>query len=926
MTLVNPQLLTLLLAVPLLFWAFLASSVGMDRRGRIILGTLRILAVALTVLALARPATFHESSNLKRRILLLADGSLSIDKGELERARQAIDDAWPAAKKAGVLPAAWLFGRKPLPLENGAKSWDGLLGSPEWRTQRSGTDIQAALDEARSQVELGDGARVILLTDGNPTSGNLEGATEKMRRAQIPIFPLPLKPVSDIGVSIARLDVPERVFAGDSVDVHLRIQSTSSGLAHVRVRRDAETIFNESVALVRGPNVVTAKASAPQPGLIRFIATIDPGSMADRFADDNVEEATCQVQPLPRVLLVTDQVAQNHPLTAALKTQGVPADEVPPEKFPAKLSALSPYSCTIIDNVEAKRFPAGSLDLLEPYTRDIGGGFIMVGGQRSYAAGGYANTTVERILPVDMPTRSFSVNSGVVLLLDTSGSMHGAAIEVAKSACKTLFRLLKGRMVAMYAFSHRSTEIVPLQLIGDDLTVVDNSISRIWANGGTLFQPALGEAWNCFRSTPIQNRYVIMVTDGEPGDSYGLIELIDAMQAEKIKLSTVGIGNQVNPVLLQMMADHGGGRFHQPQNLENIASAFKDEASHIVEGTPIVEEPFNPRLVRPHPAVRGLAPAGYPRLTGYVGTTLKNRAEIVLASKNSDPVLATWRYGLGVTTAFTADVGGSWSADWLNWPDFARFWGQLVKITFRSNESDFTVRAMIRGEAGEVSVDAVDRRGTYLNFLNLFAEIQQPGDKKFTHLELPQREAGRYQNRFPATERGFYRVRVFRKEQSAPLGTTGAVMTATNELLVRPADTAALARMAAQTGGRVLIGPEEIASVIEGIPVGTSVQLIDWWTVPAVLALLLFLTEICLRRSGLFHASSTEVGNSTAGMLSVAESFLKMAKDFDAKGDALRAQQCYLKAHSFFLKAQREGEAKRMWERYRLMEERRIAK
>ena len=171
--------------------------------------------------------------------------------------------------------------------------------------------------------------------------------------------------------------------------------------------------------------------------------------------------------------------------------------------------------------------------------------------------------------------------------------------------------------------------------------------------------------------------------------------------------------------------------------------------------------------------MRGFKPGSFPTLAGYVGTTIKPRAEAVLTSHNADPVLAVWRYGLGISVAYTPDVAGPWSKAWVTWDGYARFWAQVIKGTFRSNESDFALRAQIRGQTGEVAVDGIDRQGGYLNFLPVFAQVTSPDGQRVSKLELPQRDPGRYENSFPALERGFYRIEVFRKDQEKAVAWAG---------------------------------------------------------------------------------------------------------------------------------------------------------
>src|SRR5207248_2503595 len=68
----------------------------------------------------------------------------------------------------------------------------------------------------------------------------------------------------------------------------------------------------------------------------------------------------------------------------------------------------------------------------------------------------------------------------------------------------------------------------------------------------------------------------------------------------------------------------------------------------------------------------------FPALAGYVATTPRAAADIVLKSPQGDPLLATWQYGLGRVLAWTSDAQGRWTADLLHWPSANRFFGDIV--------------------------------------------------------------------------------------------------------------------------------------------------------------------------------------------------------------------------------------------------------
>jgi len=76
-----------------------------------------------------------------------------------------------------------------------------------------------------------------------------------------------------------------------------------------------------------------------------------------------------------------------------------------------------------------------------------------------------------------------------------------------------------------------------------------------------------------------------------------------------------------------------------------------------------------------------------PTLLGYVETQPKPACEVVLTSKEGDPLLAWWRCGAGRSAAFTSDAQSRWAAAWLRWDGFGPFWTQLARHVMRPNPS-----------------------------------------------------------------------------------------------------------------------------------------------------------------------------------------------------------------------------------------------
>src|SRR5204863_386021 len=75
------------------------------------------------------------------------------------------------------------------------------------------------------------------------------------------------------------------------------------------------------------------------------------------------------------------------------------------------------------------------------------------------------------------------------------------------------------------------------------------------------------------------------------------------------------------------------------------------------------------------------------------------RAELLLAAPNGAPLLARWQVGLGQVAAWTSDVEPRWSAAWMRWPPFAKFWAQVTRATMRRRAANhFPLRATLDGD------------------------------------------------------------------------------------------------------------------------------------------------------------------------------------------------------------------------------------
>jgi uncharacterized membrane protein len=825
MSFTNPNALFLLLLLPVIVaigWPRLAY-----RRRRDVFSLLiRLVLVTLIIIGLAGAQVERVANKLAVVFLLDASDSVpaSVQSAAADYVRAAAETMGNQDEAAVIVFGADALVETPIT----SKLELVQIGSSPIRLN---TDLAEAIRLGLALFPADTAKRLVILSDGRQTIGDAEQAARLAAATDVQIDYVALngvdvaQQVTGPEVMVANVDVPTTVNEGERFNLTASLVSTvADNPVQVRVLSGGRVIHSRDLVLQRGTTNEVFEVLAPSTGFVDFQVIVDPRG-PDTYYQNNQLAAFTQVTGPPRVLLVTSDTREIETLRAVLEESGLQVDVQGPHDLPLGLAPLSSYDSIILANVSATELTQARMEYIQSYVRDLGRGLVVIGGPDSYGVGGYFQTPLEETLPVDMRIRDQKRIPQLTMLfvIDRSGSMQVASagsatkLELAKEAIVRSFDLLHDNdRVGVFSFDVVSSPTIDIQALGDEANRnrLRDMVGTLRPGGGTNIRGAVALAEQRMRSDPSPLKHIVLLTDGI-SDPTGIMSSVERMYAEEgVTLSVVAIGQDYEP-WLRDLAVAGHGQFHLAYDVSTIPAIFTSETV-LATRSYIFEQDFYPTVTARHPIMIGLD--SIPALKGYIATTEKPTATVILRGPEDDPILATWQYGLGRAVAFTSDASSRWAANWIGWPGYADFWNQAVRWSIGEHSTNnIELSVTERGEQAVITADVRDNRGDYLNGLNLEAAVID-ANLNTTHLALQQTAPGRYETTFTPEKEGAYFITV---AGTTPDGTgvqaqqtvsqnTGWVLSYSAEYRVNPFETGQddpanlLKRIALITGGTSL--------------------------------------------------------------------------------------------------------------------------
>lgn len=895
----HPAYLWLLLTLPLLWWFSYRSLAALGSLRRTLALLLRSTVLCGFILALAGVQLVWVSDRVSVMYLLDQSESIPAAKRQLMLEYVIRDVRRHRNSSREDMAGIIAFGREAaIEIPPHYDDIPQLRRLESYLGPTDATNLEAALKLAQASMSEDTSRRIVIVTDGNENLGDARRLAARLADSGVGIDVVPVPLDAQAEVLVEKIDLPSDIRKGQPFEARVVINNYADAAedapqvsGRLRVTRqiggDQQLLLEEAVELPPGKSVFPLRHTIDQPAPYTYRAEFIPDSdQVDALKQNNEASAYTYVRGQGRVLLIEDAADRGgfDLVAQRLRESDIEVVIQPSNQLFGSLAELQAYDAVILAGVprvsgestdQITSFSDEQIEMLVRNTQQLGCGLLMIGGKEALGAGGWSGTKLEEAMPVNFRIRNTKVQAvgALALIMHASEMAQGNYWQkvIARAAIEQLGPADYAGVLhwSMGGDTWMWGGRTGLLEVGPNRQAMLAALGRMTPGDMPQFDPAMKMAVAGLSRTNASMKHCIIISDGDPSDPSP--STITAFKTNNITITTVAVASHgpAESRRLQQIATATGGKYYVVNNAKALPQIFQREARRV--SRPLVYEPTGgavPAVVYPHPILEGIDRV-LPPISGFVLTETKDSplAQVLIQSpKPENPenatILAVWTYGLGRTAVLTTDAGSRWAGAWTEWPDYDKFYSQLVRWLMRptGDTGKFSMATQVRDGQVQVVVTALDKDDSFLNFLEMSASALDP-DLQPVPLRMRQTAPGRYVGSFPADAAGSYFVNVIPAPGSAPL-TTGVTVPYSEEFRVRETNQALLAALAQVTpaGGKAGEITEPLSeSTLEqllavdtfrgGLALARSMQ--DVWPWFVLAACCLFLADVFVRRVAL---------------------------------------------------------------------------
>ena len=427
---------------------------GVSQLDRLVLGTIRAVALLILLGCLLRPTEVLSSAVPQRNVLaILLDDSRSMRLGDVAGGtrsaamQRAFADTSALVRRLSARYAVRTF-------RFAADAAPAPAGTP-LLAAGGRTDLATALDGVRTDLAGMPVAGMIVVSDGADNGGgDIEASLLALKARKVPVYTVGvgLERFSR-DVSVASVTAPPSVLAGSTVliDAAIGVRGVAGEKTTLTAEADGRIVATQELTIPSKVDVVRAQLRVPPmpPGTYRLTVRARPVN-GEQVSENNAFNTVLDVrrgparvlyvegEPRPEFAFLRRAVAPDSALQVVglmrsaehkFLRLGVRDSLELVNGFPTRREELFQFRAIVLGSIESAFFTGEQLRMLADFVGQRGGSLLALGGRSAMAEGGYAGTPLAEVLPVTLNAPRADTGAAPVELSvrpTSAGRIHAA--------------------------------------------------------------------------------------------------------------------------------------------------------------------------------------------------------------------------------------------------------------------------------------------------------------------------------------------------------------------------------------------------------------------------------------------------------------------------------------------------------------------
>ncbi|MDA8967841.1 VWA domain-containing protein [bacterium] len=510
------------------------------------------------------------------------------------------------------------------PLDSASVSGFSSVTMIETHPSRGESPLSAAIARAQSLIPWGAFGSVTIASDSLATRPDDDRAIAALRQQKIPVHWVGLETVARSATPVrVNWDSPLRKGADSRLDV--RVATTADNASGNLILRSGDSELTRTSFNGGGQQIVQLIFEPEDAGFLNAVVVAENSD-----GTENELSVVLPILPPHQLLYLGDRQLDGAAKLAQMLGPSFDVSTTDADDAEQLRDALNRSDLVMLDDQPAESVNSVAEQQLVDAVQNDGLGLVMSGGRASFGGGGWHDRPIEALLPIELVQKEEKrdPSTSLVIVIDTSGSMSGVRVQLAKEVSRlAMKRLLPHDKVGIVEFYGAKRWAAPLQPASNAIEL-QRALNRMDAGGGTVILPALEEAFYGLQNVDTRYKHVLVLTDGgvESGDFESLMR---RMANEGINVSTVLAGGGYHSEFLVNIANWGKGRFYNVPNRFNLPEI-------------LLKQPSTTKLPSYRPGQHVVQARGgpgwwgevdtrqLPELAGYVETKPRTGSEILL--------------------------------------------------------------------------------------------------------------------------------------------------------------------------------------------------------------------------------------------------------------------------------------------------------